>query len=212
MMGERRLAQESARADGAFDRRSFRFDRDQDHYTCPAGKQLRRFRRTGYVDHERPNADGFFRYRASKLDCDVCALKPQCCPGAEARKVMRSIHEGARDMARTLSQEDEWITSRRERKKVEMLFAHLKRIMRSTACDYAVPTVLETSSTSPQQPRTSASWPRSASPTRHCRPEGVRSRSTKIPATVRFCQKPTFSTASTHRRRPKVTGLLRQVS
>jgi len=43
---------------------------------------------------------------------------------------MRSIHEGARDMARVLSQEDEWITSRRERKKVEMLFAHLKRIMR----------------------------------------------------------------------------------
>jgi transposase len=120
----------SFRADGAFDRRSFRFDRDQDHYTCPAGKQLRRFRRTGYVDHERPNADGFFRYRASKLDCDVCALKPQCCPGADARKVMRSIHEGARDMARALSQEDEWITSRRERKKVEMLFAHLKRIMR----------------------------------------------------------------------------------
>ena len=27
----------SARADGAFDRSSFRFDRDQDHYTCPAG-------------------------------------------------------------------------------------------------------------------------------------------------------------------------------
>ena len=33
-------------------------------------------------------------------------------------------------MVRALSQEDEWITSRRERKKVEMLFAHLKRIMR----------------------------------------------------------------------------------
>lgn len=29
-----------------------------------------------------------------------------------------------------MSQEDEWIVSRRERKKVEMLFAHLKRIMR----------------------------------------------------------------------------------
>jgi hypothetical protein len=29
-----------------------------------------------------------------------------------------------------LSQEEEWIVSRRERKKVEMLFAHLKRILR----------------------------------------------------------------------------------
>jgi hypothetical protein len=43
---------------------------------------------------------------------------------------MRSIHEGARDMARALSEEHEWLVSRRERKKVEMLFAHLKRILR----------------------------------------------------------------------------------
>jgi len=43
---------------------------------------------------------------------------------------MRSVHEGARDLARAIAQEDEWITSRRERKKVEMLFAHLKRILR----------------------------------------------------------------------------------
>lgn len=41
-----------------------------------------------------------------------------------------SIHEGARDMARALSQEDEWITSRRERKKAEILLAQLKRIIR----------------------------------------------------------------------------------
>ena len=48
----------------------------------------------------------------------------------EARKVMRSEHEGARDLVRALAQEDEWLVSRRERKKVEMLFAHLKRILR----------------------------------------------------------------------------------
>jgi len=43
---------------------------------------------------------------------------------------MRSIHEGARDLARDLSQTDAYVTSRRERKKVEMLFAHLKRILK----------------------------------------------------------------------------------
>jgi hypothetical protein len=75
-------------------------------------------------------ADGLFRYRASKLDCDACALKPRCCPTAEARKVPRSIHEGARNLARDIAQEDEWLVSRRERKKIEMLFAHLKRILR----------------------------------------------------------------------------------
>ncbi len=69
-------------------------------------------------------------YRASKIDCDTCVLKQQCCPKEPARKLPRSIHEGARDMARRLSDDDEWRVSRCERKKVEMLFSHLKRIMR----------------------------------------------------------------------------------
>ena len=119
----------SGRADGAFARSDFTYDIRQDHYTCPAGKLLKRGRPRG-GDPDQPHADGFFRYRASKLDCDPCALKPRCCPGADPRKIPRSIHEGARDLARALTDEDEWLTSRRERKKVEMLFAHLKRILR----------------------------------------------------------------------------------
>ncbi len=70
------------------------------------------------------------RYRASEHDCDPCALKPKCCPNTPARKIPRSIHEGARDMARDIAKTEAYVTSRRERKKVEMLFAHLKRILR----------------------------------------------------------------------------------
>ena len=70
------------------------------------------------------------RYHASKFACDACTLKPHCCPNTPARKILRSIHEGARDMARHIAQTDAYIVSRRERKKVEMLFAHLKRILR----------------------------------------------------------------------------------
>ena len=58
------------------------------------------------------------------------ALKPTCCPNTPARKIPRSIHEGARDMARQIASSWEGATSRRLRKKVEMLFAHLKRILR----------------------------------------------------------------------------------
>src|SRR5204863_3475184 len=76
------------------------------------------------------DADGMMRYRASKLDCEGCSLKPRCCPNAPARKIPRSIHEGARDMARDIATTDAYVTSRRERKKVEMLFAHLKRILK----------------------------------------------------------------------------------
>ncbi len=120
----------SARADGTFARADFAYDLERDHYTCPAGKVLRRTRPYGGRDPDLSHADDFFRYRASKLDCDVCALKPRCCPGVNARKVPRSVHEGARDLARAVAHEDEWLVSRRERKKVEMLFAHLKRILR----------------------------------------------------------------------------------
>jgi hypothetical protein len=46
------------------------------------------------------------------------------------RKIVRSLHEAARDVARRIAKTAEYIVSRCERKKVEMLFAHLKRIMK----------------------------------------------------------------------------------
>ena len=120
----------SGRKDGTFSRTDFSFDVGEDTYTCPAGKLLKRRRRRFADRPDEVPADGFFRYRASMADCTACPLKPKCCPGQPMRKVMRSIHEGARDLARALTEEDEWLVSRKERKKVEMLFAHLKRILK----------------------------------------------------------------------------------
>ena len=120
----------SARIDGLFERRDFTFDHENDSYVCPAGKRLRPRNRNFASPRPDANKDGFIRYRARQQDCSCCTLKPRCTPILPARKVTRSIHEGARDLARSLSQEDEWVASRRDRKKVEMLFAHLKRIMR----------------------------------------------------------------------------------
>jgi hypothetical protein len=40
------------------------------------------------------------------------------------------VNEAARDVARNLSKTQAFTQSRRDRKKVEMLFAHLKRILR----------------------------------------------------------------------------------
>ncbi len=51
-------------------------------------------------------------------------------PNMPARKVTRSIHEGARGMVRDIATSDAYLVSRRQRKKVEMLFAHLKRILK----------------------------------------------------------------------------------
>jgi Transposase DDE domain len=74
--------------------------------------------------------DGTMIYFACKHDCEACALKPKCCPNVPARKIARSVHEAARDKARVIAKTEAYAVSRRERKKVEMLFAHLKRILR----------------------------------------------------------------------------------
>jgi hypothetical protein len=74
--------------------------------------------------------DNSLRYRASKHDCDLCPLKPRCCPHAPARKISCSIYEGARDLARDIAKAEAYQTSRYQRKKVKMLFAHLKRILK----------------------------------------------------------------------------------
>lgn len=112
----------SKREDGTFSRSDFRYDAGMDAYHCPAGKELR----TSGTVHEGTT----LLYRASKLDCDRCSLKSRCCPKEPARKIPRNIHERARDVARSLVGTEAFEQSRRERKKIEMRFAHLKRILR----------------------------------------------------------------------------------
>jgi hypothetical protein len=120
----------SQRTDGTFSRDDFAYDRERDCYICPAGKELRQRQKIYRVPRPLVDEDGMTRYRASKLDCQGCSLKQQCCPNAPARKIPRSIHESARDMARDIAKTEAYRTSRRQRKKVEMLFAHLKRILK----------------------------------------------------------------------------------
>jgi transposase len=117
------VVDKSRRTDGTFSRSDFTYDHEGDVYICPAGKGLTS---TGTL----VNDGATLLYLASKHDCDACPLKPRCCPNTPARRVPRSIYEGARDRARDVAKTDAYLTSRRQRKKVEMLFAHLKRILR----------------------------------------------------------------------------------
>lgn len=112
----------SKRTDGTFSREEFAFDSENNTYTCPAGKTLTT---TGKIVN-----DEQLLYRATKRDCDICPFKMRCCPKEPMRKIPRSIYEGARDVARTLARTKAFEQSRHERKRVEMLFAHLKRILK----------------------------------------------------------------------------------
>jgi transposase len=112
----------SKREDGTFSREDFIFDEVRDIYTCPAGKTLTT---TGHI-----STDHALRYLASVPECRACPLKAKCCPNMPARRIVRDVNEAARDVARALAKTEVFAQSRRDRKKVEMLFAHLKRILR----------------------------------------------------------------------------------
>lgn len=118
------------REDGSFGRSDFTYDAEANAYTCPGGKSLKQFNRNYARPRSGADKDGFRKYRARSADCGVCAFKQRCCPGQPHRKVLRSIHEDARDVARGVNATPDFQQSRRERKKVEMLFAHLKRILK----------------------------------------------------------------------------------
>jgi hypothetical protein len=113
----------SKREDGTFSRADFRYNESTDTYICPAGKALAT---SGTV----VNDGTTFLYLGSKRDCAPCRLKAQCCPRTPVRRIPRSIYNRARDIARSLAGTDAFEQSRRERKRIVMRFAHLKRILR----------------------------------------------------------------------------------
>lgn len=112
----------SERSDGSLSRWDFQWDEQANEYQCPEGRRLRT---TGI-----PTADHTLIYRSKNLECAGCACKARCCPNTPFRKITRHVNESARDAARALSETAAYRQSRKDRKKVEMLFAHLKRILK----------------------------------------------------------------------------------
>jgi transposase len=110
----------SVRPDRKFSRADFMFDRERNIYICPGGKPLTS---TGNIDQGRA-----LYYRARKGDCSDCQLRPRCTTGP-VRKVTRDVDEDVRDHVRALAGSEAFEQSCRERKKVEMAFAHMKRIL-----------------------------------------------------------------------------------
>lgn len=118
----------AVRPDGTWTRTDFEWDAANDQYICPEGHALKQFRRN-YSDPNRgPTGKGTVCYRALKDVCQACPSKQKCCPNADARKITREENEDARQVARDLAKTAEYQIAMKLRKKVEMLFGHLKRI------------------------------------------------------------------------------------
>jgi transposase len=118
------------RNDGTFSRSEFAFDEASNTLTCPGGKRLQQYRYLRNFERSGITKANQRIYRARKFDCGSCGLKEKCCPGQPMRKIIRSVHEASREIARRFRKTPEYLQSRRDRKKIEMLFAHLKRILK----------------------------------------------------------------------------------
>jgi len=118
------------RDDGTLSSASFQWDEQANEYRCPEGKPLRSSWRPFSTPRSHVTKADTIIYRSSQYDCAECPIKDRCCPNTSTRKIARSVHEAARDVARGLRGTEQYRRSRRQRKKVEILFAHLKRILR----------------------------------------------------------------------------------
>jgi hypothetical protein len=109
---------------------AFKWNEEANEYSCPEGRPLRSNWRPFKTPRDHVTLEDTVVYRARQQDCGNCPRKLECCPNTPYRKVTRSIYEGARDVARKIAQTEAFKRSGRQRKKVEMLFAHLKRILK----------------------------------------------------------------------------------
>ena len=122
--------EKAERQDGTFSRSDFKYHAKVDEYICPAGKPLKQYWKRFSQPRSGIGKDQTIRYHARRQDCEGCRLKERCCPNAMRRKVTRSVHEAARDVARAVARTPDYRRTRRQRKQVEMLFAHLKRVLK----------------------------------------------------------------------------------
>lgn len=125
-----RVWDKSQRKDETLSSSDFLWNEKADEYSCPQGHPLKSNWRPFKTPRDHVTQADTIVYRASQHDCGTCSRKSECCPNTPQRKITRSIHEGARDVARKIAHTDAFKHSGRQRKKVEMLFAHLKRILK----------------------------------------------------------------------------------
>jgi len=123
------LWDKTQRSDDTLSSSDFRWDEERNEYRCPQGWALRTDWRTFKNPRSRITKADTLLYKSRQSDCASCPMKARCCPNTPIRKIHRSIHEPARDVARAVAKTRLYKQSRKDRKKVEMLFAHLKRIM-----------------------------------------------------------------------------------
>ena len=109
-----------ARIRGILTRDDFTYNAATDTFTCPEGKPITCMT----VSPDRRH------YKARAEDCRGCPRRAQCTNDRNGRRLTRHRDQDVRDHVKALQHTDAFKASGKARKKVEMLFAHLKQQFR----------------------------------------------------------------------------------
>ena len=105
---------------GLFGKQRFRYDAEQDQYTCPRGAVLPR---TTYSYTEQQ-----IKYRAPAEVCNACQLKERCTTSSRGRTLSRHFDEAYLEVVRTYMDTEPYKQALRKRKVwVEPLFGEAKQ-------------------------------------------------------------------------------------
>lgn len=118
------------RKSDSFSSNDFHWNEETEQYHCPAGNVLRSEWRAFKNERSHVTKANTIIFRSRQTDCVACPMKAKSCPNTSIRKIVRSVHEAARDVVRRIAVAPAYQRSRHERKKFEMLFAHLRRILK----------------------------------------------------------------------------------
>jgi hypothetical protein len=108
----------------------FRWDEQTNEYLCPRGEPSRSEWRQFKTPRSHVAQADTITYRSSQLTCASWPLKLRCCPNTPMRKIACGLHEQSRAVARRIADTAAYRQSRKDRRKVEVRFAQLKRILK----------------------------------------------------------------------------------
>lgn len=103
---------------GLLTREAFTFDADNNRYICPQGKILKHRTST--------HKTRIHTYRATESDCKICPIRADCTSGKK-RALSVPFDDALRQKVIAIQETESFQQSCRLRKKVEMLFAHMKQ-------------------------------------------------------------------------------------
>ena len=96
------VCDKSERKDGTYSNSDFLWDEHANEYRCPEGHALRSEWRTFTKPRTRITKADTVLYTSNQYECVACPRKNHCCPNTPKRKIARSIHEEARNVARRI--------------------------------------------------------------------------------------------------------------